>query len=373
MTADQTEVEIAIIGAGLAGLASALLLAETGLSVQVIDAQGRPGGRIRSVIDEATGRYLADLGPTWVWPTFQPTLLRWIDKLGLSTFSQFDEGQAVLDHGPDQDVEIRFLPGQVGNERLVGGPQSMIDGLMARLPETALQPSSPVVRVDLAAEGIRLQIGGGAPVSLVCERLIVAVPPRIAASGIDWQPGLPAPLAQALETTPTWMAPHAKAVALYDRAFWREHGLSGRIASRVGPLVEAHDHSGPDGEPAAIFGFVGWPHDMRAKMGADLEAHLRAQLQRCFGTDGPEPLAVHIEDWSTDPYVATRRDLAEPMDHPKVGPPVLRTSHADGRLWFAGSETARQSPGLIEGALVAAEEIAARILASQSPTRAAVS
>ncbi|MGI9502560.1 MAG: flavin monoamine oxidase family protein [Geminicoccaceae bacterium] len=365
MTGKTLQAEIGIIGGGLAGLAAATLLIEAGRSVQVVEARDRPGGRIRSVLDDQ-GRHFADLGPSWIWPSVQPTIARWIEKLGLSTFAQYQDGLVILDHGREDTVERRPLPGQFGTMRLEGGPQALIDRLATRIPRTAIRTGAPVVSIDLSDKEVAIRTGGASPDMLHVGQLIVAVPPRITLAGIDWQPGLPAALTQALAALPTWMASQAKVAVIYDRAFWRERGWSGRIFSRVGPLMEAHDHSGADGNPAAIYGFVGWPPDHRKAAAADLETHIRAQLSRCFGKDAPEPKAVHIEDWATDPLVATPRDLAEPMDHPQPGPAFLRAPQAADRLWFAGSETAAQSPGLIEGALVAAEHAAAGIHSSKT-------
>ncbi|MEM9439768.1 MAG: FAD-dependent oxidoreductase [Pseudomonadota bacterium] len=364
MTSRSSGVEIGVIGAGLSGLATGVLLADIGYSVHVFEARDCPGGRIQSVTDR-TGRYLADLGPTWVWPAFQPTITRWLEKLDLTTFEQFELGETLLDQGPDHPVESRLLStGQSGHQRLLGGPQAMIDRLRARLPACSLRTGSPVVEVDLVGDRIALKVSGEvSPGAFTVDHLIVALPPRLALMGIAWRPALPQALSQALGGMPTWMAQHAKAVAFFDRAFWRERGRSGRILSRVGPLVEVHDHSGPDGEPAALFGFVGWPSDVRNKLGGDLELHVRDQLQRCLGQAGDVPTSVHIKDWAKDPLVAVHRDLADPIDHPKPGPAIIREAQFGGRLWFAGSETAEQSPGLIEGALVAAEQAVARLTA----------
>lgn len=363
MTSSQISTDSIIVGGGLSGLACALLLIEQGRSVQVLEASDRPGGRIRSAFDDADNTYLGDLGPTWIWPAYQPVIRRWIDKLSLSIFDQFTEGYSIFDNGPASDPEPCFLPKQDGSARFVGGSQAIIDELLRRLPKGVVRTRSPVRSVSVEKGGVRIHVGNeNAPV-MTGRRAVIALPPRIAAQTITWPQDFPAALMEGLNGIPTWMAPHAKAVAVYEKPFWREIGLSGRIASRFGPFVEAHDHSGPKGSPAAIFGFIGWPHDDRKTRADTLTAEVIAQLKRCFGPNNPAPVAVHIADWAADPLIATPDDLGCPMTHPEVGPDLLRQHHYSGRLWFAGAETALQSPGLIEGALAAAEGTAERIAA----------
>ena len=49
------------------------------------------------------------------------------------------------------------------------------------------------------------------------------------------------------------------------------------------------------------------------------------------------------------------------MSHPDVGPDILRQAHFNDRIWFAVSESAERSPGLVEGAFDAAERTSANI------------
>lgn len=360
------DADVIIVGAGISGLATALLLHEQSVSVCVLEANDRPGGRVHSVFSEKDQSYLADLGPTWVWPKYQPVVAHWLNKLGLKQFPQYEQGNAILDYGPGTTPDTRYLPGQDGSVRINAGPQAIIDQLVAALPEDTVHLNAMVTSVTTSPDGVVLEINDMPQATLRSQSSVIAVPPRIAAQKIKWQPDLPTSLKDALDQTPTWMASHAKVVALYDEPFWRELGLSGRIASNAGPIGEAHDHCGPDGSPAAIFGFIGLSHVDRARLGGNLEKQIHDQLQRCFGADSPAPRSIHIEDWATSPTVASPRDLSEPMSHPNVRPGVLRDPHADGRLFFASAETAQQSPGLIEGAFDAAERVAKDIMTSRA-------
>ena len=71
--------DVAIVGAGLCGLALARVLTARGLRVQVLEARSRLGGRVLTAQCEATGQAL-DLGPTWFWPETEPRIAALLER-----------------------------------------------------------------------------------------------------------------------------------------------------------------------------------------------------------------------------------------------------------------------------------------------------
>lgn len=355
------DADVLVVGGGISGLTAATLLNDAGHRVVLLEARSETGGRIRSVRASETGQYLGDLGPTWVWPTYQPTISRWLEQLALQSMPQFDKGQAIAELSRDTPPMKTHLPGQDGSIRIIGGPQAIVDALMVKLPTDVVRTNAQVTGIAIEADRVIVTVGGTSASdhrTFSVGRLVVSVPPRIAIETINWQPALPRDLRAALASLATWMAPHAKVVVLYETAFWREQGLSGRIMSRVGPLVEAHDHSGPNGTPPALFGFAGWPRDVRAKLGDALTDHVVEQLVRCFGPGAAAPIDIQLKDWAADPLVCGEADLNDLGGHPRIGPDLVRQLHFDGKVCFAVAETAAQSPGLIEGGFIAGEHAA---------------
>lgn len=358
------DVDIAIVGAGVSGLATAYLLQEAGQRVRAYEAAEVIGGRVQSFVDLQTGLVVGDRGPTWVWPAYQPVVASWLKRLNIRTFAQFEAGDAIVEIRPGQAPTRTMLPRKAGSMRIEGGTRRLVEALARRLPAGAVTTNFAIGQIESVAEGIVLHHERGEYRPVRAQAVIVAVPPRVAANAITWLPELPTALVRALNAMPTWMAPHAKAVVVYDRAFWKGRGLSGRIASRLGPMMEVHDHSSADGETAALFGFVGSPHDMREVHRSKLAALIVEQLVRCFGPEAQAPIGVFIEDWASNPWITQPDDLSGAQQHPSVGPSVLRDMIFHNRLTFASAETSSVSPGVLEGALHAAENAVGRVLSA---------
>ena len=95
------DAEVIVVGAGLAGLRCAGVLAEAGLEVLVLEAGDAPGGRIRT--DRVDG-FLVDRGFQVLNPAY-PAVRRWVDveALRLQSFAAgvaavTDRGRTVLGH-----------------------------------------------------------------------------------------------------------------------------------------------------------------------------------------------------------------------------------------------------------------------------------
>jgi len=223
-----------------------------------------------------------------------------------------------------------------------------------------------VRRVHAAANHAQVHVEAASGDVLVwrAQQVLIALPPRLAERDIAFDPPLPVTLAASWRATPTWMAPHAKYVALYATPFWRAAGLSGAARSGRGPMGEIHDASAPGG-PAALFGFLGVPAAVRSQMPeALLRQHCRAQLARLFGDAAAAPLADAIKDWATDRFTATEADQDASGHHASAPPRVADAGPWRGRLIGIGSEWSQQFPGYLAGAVDAAMQGVRVVMAS---------
>lgn len=367
------KVRIAIVGAGLSGLYAAYRLQRMGIQDYVVlEARDIPGGRIASLdagketgpTSDSIDRF--DLGPTWFWPDYQTHLSDLIDALKLSRFGQHETGETVIERSSNEPpMRVRGYVNTPASMRLTGGMTSLVDALRSELDPARLAMGQAVRRLRKTDRYVELDSkdAAGRTRSWRVEHVLLALPPRLAEQSIVFEPGLPNELASHWRATSTWMAPHAKYIAVYDEPFWRKQGLSGEARSGRGPLGEIHDASMPGGR-AALFGFFGLPVQVRRNWSDDvLRTHCRAQLGRLFGVRAATPRTDFIKDWARDPYTTVDLDLSATSSHHAAPPARAASGPWRHALTGIASEWSPQFPGYVAGAVEAAE-LAVRILAS---------
>ncbi len=352
-----TLIDVVIIGGGISGLHTALELAKHGTPFKLFEARPRFGGRIHSPSGDKSECFGFDVGPSWFWPG-QVHIEKLITELGLqnTVFQQYATGQAVYE--PLDTPIVRGVSGitMQGSYRLVGGLKSLIQSMVQSINELSAESlllNSQVNAIRHQADhAVLIQLQDGS--EFLAKKVILALPPRVALQNIDFIPNFSAQRITELNAVATWMAGHAKAVVVYQNAFWREAGYTGDAFSQRGPLGEIHDASSADGSAAALFGFLALQPSQRNESQATLNKRIIQQLVRIFGELAATPKNILYKNWSEDEFTATEYDQEIQNHHPMNAWSTRTESSFANRVIWSGTESAEgQFNGYIEGALSA--------------------
>ena len=328
--------KVIIIGAGLSGLYTAYLLQETH-DVIVIEARERIGGRVCSL-----GGH--DMGPSWVWG-HQKHILALIDSLGLEIFEQYTKGLALYD--APEGVQKFEAPPSATSYRVKGGIIAIIKALEKTL-YSPVKLNESVTSLIEKGSMIVVETDKG---TYTVDKVVSTLPPRLAVQSINYTPSLSQELQTQLQNIPTWMGYAAKCVIEYERAFWKEEGLSGFTFSHLGPLGEIHDTTTEDKH--ALFGFVHSYAEYK-----NIEENIIKQLTRLYGTKASTPRNIYMIDWKKEIFTSTSLD-AEPLrEHPSYG---FDGTHFEGKIIYSGTECAFREGGYLEGALISAIQCVKRL------------
>lgn len=127
--------DVVIIGAGASGLTAATDLKRAGLSVTVLEARDRVGGRLWT---NSIDGQLYEIGGQWVSPD-QTALLSTLEQLGLSTYSRFRDGDSVYVN--EAGVTTRFsgsaFPTSAATQEEMDRLVSTIDELTSQIDPAA--------------------------------------------------------------------------------------------------------------------------------------------------------------------------------------------------------------------------------------------
>ena len=122
------EVNVVVVGAGVSGLVAAWKLHDQGLTVSVLEARSRIGGRCFSTPGGA------DLGASWTWPPHESRVATLAKRLGLKWTAQRLEGGVRLPAAQRVDGGgERLAPCGPGALRMEGGMQEIAHALRSHL------------------------------------------------------------------------------------------------------------------------------------------------------------------------------------------------------------------------------------------------
>lgn len=347
--------DVIVVGAGAAGLRATTDLHRARCDVICLEARDRVGGRLLSI---ATPDGVLDLGATWFWDGEHRTAALAADS-DAAPFAQYLRGDTMV----QESHALRRIPGNLLDPpawRFGRGAARLATAMADALPTDVVRLGNPVRSVRSADGGVAVR---SADTILRARHVIVAVPPALAMTHIDFGDQLPDALVRLARATPVWMGAITKVIAVYERPFWRDDGLAGAALSRVGPLQEVHDMAGPGDRPAALFGFAP-PHHSGVE---HLRAKVADQLRTLFGEQAALPVRLVVQDWCEERWTSPS-GVKWLLDHSLFGHPAYRRPALDGRLFWASTETAAAFAGHIEGALAAGRAAAAAVLASQGAT-----
>jgi monoamine oxidase len=251
-------------------------------------------------------------------------------------------------------MTLSDFEGGAQDAHFVGGSQQICERIAGELGDDLLL-GSPAAQVKQDTKGVSVKVGRR---SIRADRAIVAVSPSVAGR-IEFEPALPAPREALSQRMP--MGAYMKGIAMYDRAWWRDRGLSGLALTDRGPVQFTVDVSPLGGEPGILAGFVtGAP----AREVPQLEGEERHRVVLDAMGRMLAPEAASPRDYRDFNWLEERWSRGGPVG--LMGPgtlttlgPVLR--EPAGRIHWAGTETATSWPGYMEGAIQAGERVAAEV------------
>ena len=345
---------IIIIGAGLSGLLTAYRLQQAGISYKILEARDRVGGRIHTV--QGARDTPVELGATWFGQQHKH-LKNLLEEFKIAGYEQFMKGKVYFQPfstAPAQSIEI---PGQAPSYRISGGSSQLIHTLCAQLDPEAIILNEAVKSIQFKNEEIRIQANS----LYKAQAVVLALPPKLWATRIDFQPELPENLMHISSQTQTWMEDSVKVALIYKNPFWEAGKLSGTLFSNTGPLTEFYDHCDHAREKYALCGFMNT--SFKVLDAEERKARVLQQLELVYGAQALDFLEYRECIWSADAY--TYEPSATPLfPHQNNGNAVFRDAYSSQRLFFGGSETSADFPGYMDGAVCAANRVSEELIAA---------
>ncbi len=343
------QTDVTIIGAGLTGLTLQYLLRDHTITIAIIEARNRIGGRIHTTRKPAGPSI--EMGATWLGNQ-HTSLLALLEELGLETFYQQLGKKAIyepISTSPWQFVTLP--PNDQPSYRIKNGSSTLIEALTKDMPEHQLHLNQTVQSIHKKGDLLEITTQNNTFQSRV---VISTLPPNLLKQTVSFQPELVLSTSEIMRKTHTWMGESIKFALVFPDPFWRSTNSSGTVFSNVGPIPELYDHSNVADDQFALKGFLNGSYYTLSK--EQRLSMILTQLRKYYG-DAIDKYSDYQETvWIKEKYTYTGYEQ-HVLPHQNNGHAVYQQSLMDGQLFIAGSETANAFPGYMEGAIRSAKFI----------------
>ncbi|MBV8630228.1 MAG: FAD-dependent oxidoreductase [Silvibacterium sp.] len=357
-----SQTEIAVIGAGIAGLAAARTLAEAGRSVVLIEAQNRIGGRILTTRDPATDLPI-ELGAEFVHGR-PPELLDLIREAGLTVYERkgdflcyengklgdcgfFDEAFGVLEDLPESpDIPFaEFLTQKRVPDHIAARATAYVEGFNAadstRIGTAALHKQqqaeksvsgdrsfriiegydrlaqflcdrfttfggqlhldTPVIQIRWQAGDVCISTANPALPEIRASRGIIAIPLGVLQSGSPRI--MPEPARHIDAIGKLAMGPATRITLLFRDRFWGASAPNLSFLFADDKPLTTWWTAAPNPSPT-LTGWTAGPRALRAGAGTARKEEALATLSVIFKRPDLSGLVVsdHAHDWQDDPF-----------------------------------------------------------------------
>jgi len=252
-------------------------------------------------------------------------------------------------------LSLTSVTGGAQESRFVQGSQEIAIRVASEL-QSSIGFNSPVHRIQDCDGGVAVWTDTE---RFTAGRAIVTLPPALAGR-VLYEPALPAQRDQLTQRMP--MGSIIKVNVEYADAFWRGDNLSGQFVADEGAVRFGFDNSPESGNAGVLNAF--FAGDEARTWGLRTEAErseaVLAQLARFFGSRALDPVQYLESDWPAEQWT---RGAYEGFTAPGVLVNYGASLRAPlGRIHWAGSETAEQWTGYMDGAVRSGLRAAGEIL-----------
>ena len=360
--------DIAVIGAGAAGLAAGLSLKASGRSFIVLEARNRVGGR--AFTDTESLGLPVDCGAHWLHAAAQNPFTKIADQLGVSYNDQtswddwalytkgglapeetaeevgayMDKAMTRIDEAGASGRDVAFSdfmePGNRWNplfRQMIGqitshdpkdcstldtaryedegGDFPVEDGFGALVKRHAagldVTLSTPVSHIDWSGPEVKITTPRG---TITARAIVLAVPVNVLIAGlIRFSPGLPHALTQAFNDCP--MGVSEKLAMLLDQPLEGVEHLHGDIVDLSGAARQPFNlYVNPFGRPLIVSHMAGaYGREMERLSDAEIEAVALDALSEAFGASVRKRVVKTLRThWASDPFTLGGYSHARP-------------------------------------------------------------